>query len=197
MGARFESAAAVWEKLYGFRHGGIVGTWQRSPLSTGVIAEVGRIGENVWELRALRHIKLVEPRTATDEALHDGENYATAILQPIESEVQEIDVVVADSLKPLVEEWQELVHSTGAERFRGHLEGVLKDLGPMPKASKAGDLAFWTVALVNPLPALGVAYELRPAVLSAETVAMRLQVALNGIQGSIENLKNRLRDARG
>eukprot|EP00929_Paragymnodinium_shiwhaense_P001640 TRINITY_DN101872_c0_g1_i1.p1 TRINITY_DN101872_c0_g1~~TRINITY_DN101872_c0_g1_i1.p1 ORF type:complete len:369 (+),score=57.71 TRINITY_DN101872_c0_g1_i1:58-1107(+) len=189
--ARFESDAPVWEKLQAHGEIGVVGTWQKSPLSHGVLAQVGKIGSKVWELRALHHVKLVEPRTATEDALDEGENYATAILERIDQEVEEIDVVVARSLGPLVQEWQELVRDIGAERFKGHLEGVLKDLGPMPEAAEAGSLAFWTVALVNPLPALGVAYELRPAILSAETVSMRLQVALNGIRGSIEILRDR------
>jgi hypothetical protein len=61
----------------------------------------------------------------------------------------------------------ELVRSTGRERSPGHLAGVLSDLGPMPPAARPRDRAVWAAALINPLPALGVSLEIRPAVLCA------------------------------
>ena len=43
--------------------------------------------------------------------------------------------------------------------------------------------------LINPLPALGVALEIRPAVLMAETAQLRVGFALFGIKDSIERLE--------
>lgn len=40
----------------------------------------------------------------------------------------------------------------------------------MPPVRDADALALWAAALVNPLPALGVALEIRPAVLDATTL---------------------------
>ena len=59
------------------------------------------------------------------------------------------------------------MRSTGRERSPGHLAGVLADLGPMPPAARPRDRATWVAALINPLPALGVSLEIRPAVLCA------------------------------
>ena len=65
-------------------------------------------------------------------------------------------------------------------------------LGPMPcPADEPADLdrlALWAAALVNPLPALGVAYEVRPQALAARSTAERLRVAANAIRQSIGHL---------
>ena len=46
----------------------------------------------------------------------------------------------------------------------------------------------WVAGLINPLPALGVALEVRPAVLMAETADLRVQVAEMGLRDSIQRL---------
>eukprot|EP00434_Breviolum_minutum_P007186 symbB.v1.2.006342.t1/scaffold374.1/size218025/3 len=48
----------------------------------------------------------------------------------------------------------------------------------MPPPTRANDLAYWAAALVNPLPALGVALEIRPAVLQAVTLQDRILIAM-------------------
>ena len=45
---------------------------------------------------------------------------------------------------------------------------ILRDLGPLPSEKSPGERALWVAALINPLPALGVALECRPFLLSAE-----------------------------
>ena len=44
------------------------------------------------------------------------------------------------------------------------LRGVRASLGPMPPADEANERALWVAALINPLPALGVALEVRGSV---------------------------------
>lgn len=46
----------------------------------------------------------------------------------------------------------------------------------------------WVAALINPLPALGVAMEIRPAVLQASSAAGALAVVTSGIQSSIAHV---------
>ena len=70
----------------------------------------------------------------------------------------------SEALGPLVSEWISLVRSTGRERQPDQIATLLGDLGPMPDAEYADDRALWVGALINPLPALGVALEIRPAV---------------------------------
>ena len=66
--------------------------------------------------------------------------------------------------QPLVSEWIDLVRENKREKEADQIANVLRDLGPMPDPDDADDLALWTAALVNPLPALGVAVEIRPLV---------------------------------
>ena len=92
------------------------------------------------------------------------------------------------ALKPLVDEWIELVRSTGRERSPGQIDGVLDDLGSMPDDPDAR--ALWIAGLINPLPALGVALEIRPAVLMASTTDERLEVVEMGLRDSIKRLQS-------
>jgi len=68
------------------------------------------------------------------------------------------------------------VREGGHERSPNQLEELFCDLGPMPPAEDCDDRAMWVAAMINPLPALGVAYEIRPAVLTAQSPTTRLQV---------------------
>ena len=58
----------------------------------------------------------------------------------------------------------------------------------MPDAARPSARALWVAGLINPLPALGVALEVRPGVLIADTADRRLQAAELGLRDSIERL---------
>ena len=81
-----------------------------------------------------------------------------------------------------------LVREGGHERHPDQLNNLFRDLGPMPPAEDCDDRAIWLAALINPLPALGVALEIRPAVLTAQATSTRLEVALAGLKSSISHL---------
>ena len=101
------------------------------------------------------------------------------------------DALLARSaaLEKLVDEWASLVRG-GRERSPWQLDDVIRDLGPMPDADAPSARALWIAGLINPLPALGVALEVRPAALMAPTAEVRLQVVEMGLQDSIERLKS-------
>ena len=105
--------------------------------------------------------------------------------QPTESMIER-----CEALSALVDEWQDLVRKTGRERMPGQLDGVFADMGPMPPSTLPSKRALWVAGVINPLPALGVALEIRPACLCAETADLRVQVAEMGILDSIERLKS-------
>lgn len=111
----------------------------------------------------------------------------TAEPEEDEEEVTTQEVRGSVALEPLVEEWLGLVRN-GRERQAGQMGQVLADLGPMPAAEEVTQRALWVCALINPLPALGVAYEIRPAALMAKSAKERLKVARKGLQDSIANL---------
>ena len=70
------------------------------------------------------------------------------------------------------------------------LDGIKLDLGPRPDArAQPTAFALWVAALLNPLPALGVAPELRASVLMAVSAEQRLLVVERGLRRSIANLR--------
>eukprot|EP00435_Cladocopium_sp_Y103_P044461 s1291_g12.t1 len=84
-----------------------------------------------------------------------------------------------------LQDWQALVR---AERPQ-QLDSILRDLGPRPPATQLGALMLWVAALLNPLPPLGLAFELRPQVLAAQDAAARLGVVRQGLENSLAHLR--------
>jgi Lon protease-like protein len=93
----------------------------------------------------------------------------------------------ARQLTSLVTEWTALARTK--ERQQGQIDRLLLDLGDMPSSEEPTDRAFWVGALVNPIPAMGVALEIRPGLLSATTAEERVDIALAGIQRSIRHMQ--------
>lgn len=88
--------------------------------------------------------------------------------------------------KSLIDRWIELAR--GNERSQGQIDQLLADLGEIPSVDEPSELAFWVGALVNPLPGMGVAMEIRPMLLMAKTSEERVNVALKGIFESIKHM---------
>ena len=84
----------------------------------------------------------------------------------------------------LVDRWIELAKEK--ERTPGQIDTLLKELGKIPPTHQPTERAFWIGALINPLPAMGVALEIRPALLTAKKAEQRVEIALNGIHRSIK-----------
>jgi hypothetical protein len=101
---------------------------------------------------------------------------------------QKVMSYASESLKELFLEWEEIVRTSGRERFPGHLDGVRRDLGEMPDTPNAR--ALWIAGFINPLPAIGVALEIRPGVLTARSTERRLIMADQGLRDSISRLKD-------
>lgn len=96
--------------------------------------------------------------------------------------------------------WLRLVRAGGWERSSGQLAALLSadahagGIGPMPpppdhggllgRAAWASALSWWAAALVNPLPPLGVAPEIRPQALAALGAEERLAVVLGALEES-------------
>jgi hypothetical protein len=178
------------ERLQRLAEGGEVGVFglspgRQHPLMNGVVATITHVRENEWEVYAQRHVRVVGP----------ADKHECGIVRTraefVEEIVEATDVHDASSLPALVEEWCELIKGSRFERFTGQLGMMMNELGPMPPVNEPGRLAFWVAALMNPPQGLGVAQEIRPAMLMAATVQQRLRVAQEGIQGSIEHVSGR------
>jgi hypothetical protein len=88
--------------------------------------------------------------------------------------------------KSLIDRWIELAREN--ERSVGQIDQLLVDLGDVPSTDEPSELAFWVGALVNPLPGMGVAMEIRPMLLMAKTAEERVNVALKSILESISHM---------
>lgn len=86
----------------------------------------------------------------------------------------------------LVEQWIELARTK--EHYEGQIDQLLEDLGEIPPASEPSDRAFWIGALINPLPGMGVAMELRPQLLMAKSAEERIGTVYSGIEASIHHM---------
>lgn len=136
----------------------------------------------------------------------------TGVESPIDVPTSPSDVIEdAETLRSLLDDWQRLardlrtyenVDVVAGRRARhgfpgltvdpaGLLDNVLDDLGPQPPALYPTALALWAAALVNPLPSMGVALEMRGAVLEARDARERLAIVLRGVRRSIANLEGR------
>jgi hypothetical protein len=91
-------------------------------------------------------------------------------------------------LPDLIEEWVTLARTK--ERFPGQIDTLLQEIGPVPPPpEEPTNLSLYVGALINPLPAMGVALEVRPSLLLANTPEERVDIAVEGIQKSIRHMQ--------
>ncbi len=86
----------------------------------------------------------------------------------------------------LIDRWIELAKEN--EKQSGQIDQLLEDLGEIPAEDEPSERALWVGALINPLPAMGVAMEVRPALLTATSAEKRVEVACDGILKSIRHM---------
>jgi Lon protease-like protein len=86
----------------------------------------------------------------------------------------------------LLHRWIQLAKQN--ERKPGQIDQLLEDLGEIPPEDEPSERALWVGALINPLPAMGVAMEIRPALLTATTAERRIDIACEGILKSIRHM---------
>ena len=97
-------------------------------------------------------------------------------------------LIMARECKAVISEWTTAV-GQGWERRTGQLEALLRDLGPAPEASQPERLGFWCAALINPLPALGVAPEIRLQALECTDSVERLRLVLVAADSSLQHMR--------
>jgi len=175
---------------------GMVGSQTGRVLPVGVEANVRSSSSNSsthLEIVAGRRFVMVGNLYRTDATPDEHGRYQLqAAVEWVDEDFDEdplapVDLKRSEALEPLVAHWLNLVRS-GHERQLGQIDLVLGHLGPMPPAAAATDRAIWVCALINPLPALGVCYEIRPNILLARNVRGRLAVATTGLLDSIAHL---------
>eukprot|EP00550_Attheya_septentrionalis_P006953 CAMPEP_0198295342 /NCGR_PEP_ID=MMETSP1449-20131203/27337_1 /TAXON_ID=420275 /ORGANISM="Attheya septentrionalis, Strain CCMP2084" /LENGTH=311 /DNA_ID=CAMNT_0043995625 /DNA_START=156 /DNA_END=1091 /DNA_ORIENTATION=- len=88
--------------------------------------------------------------------------------------------------KSLMDTWIQLAKEN--ERKPGQIDELLDQLGDIPPSENPTERAFWIGALINPIPAMGVAVEVRPSLLTAKRTEARIEVALAAILRSIKHM---------
>jgi hypothetical protein len=86
----------------------------------------------------------------------------------------------------LIDRWIEL--ATENEKKPGQIARLLEQIGEIPPPEEPTERALWVGALINPIPAMGVAMEVRPQLLIAKKAEDRVQLALDGILKSIKHM---------
>ena len=124
--------------------------------------------------------------TATSASTMAMESTAQAARQDAnDGDCQEL----AQNVLELYHTWAKRVVKNQWERRPNHLQHVLDILGPPPPTTKPGTLAVWVAAAMNPLPPLGVAREIRPAILAARTPTERLQIVKDALDESLTHIQ--------
>ena len=97
---------------------------------------------------------------------------------------------LSTDLDDLLEKWERLVVEGKREQQPNHLELIKSHLGEFPDVKSFAKRAVWVCSYINPIPSLGVAYEIRPALLMAPTVGDMLRIAKAGLELSITKMSN-------
>ena len=88
--------------------------------------------------------------------------------------------------------WEHCVIHNRWERYKNQLRDARALLGDLPNgdgnisSDNANKLALWIAAAINPLPALGLVREIRPAVLNAKASSERLNIVFEAMSESLQ-----------
>ena len=124
---------------------------------------------------------------------HRRDGYWEASVKKIELDAGDENEEVTELANKVIElfdQWESFIRSNRWERHPEHMDQVIDTLGDQPTADQPGALAVWIAAAINPLPPLGAAMEIRPAVLDAANDFERQNVN-NALKESIELVKKK------
>jgi len=92
--------------------------------------------------------------------------------------------LMARECKVLIDEW-----CLAVEKSTRRLDSLLDELGPVPDADQAEKLGLWCAALINPLPPLGLAPEIRLRALECTDSVERLQIVIRATESSLARMR--------
>merc|ERR1712183_216249 len=118
-----------------------------------------------------------------DDIVQDRMSVARAMMKAKELTMPNMNL---KDNQALIDRWIQLAKQN--EREPGQIDTLLNQLGEMPSSEEPTERAFWVGALINPIPAMGVAMEIRPALLTAHSTEERVTIAIDAIQKSIRHM---------
>ena len=161
--------------------------------SHGVIVVVEMVSELdgdrlLLEVRATRRFRVLRPYVH-DDGYCCAERVEWVADTPVRSEEERLaSLVLGRELRALVEQWVTEVERRGKERQLGQLRRILDRLGAAPPPSQPEALGLWAAAVLNPLPVLGLAPEVRPSCLSCVESNQRLKILLAALEVSLQHV---------
>eukprot|EP00854_Cymbomonas_tetramitiformis_P015284 gene15284-18083_t len=188
--AEREQEASNERCMEGSRRFGMVGTDHITRTMAGFGTEVEiRLCEQQFNGHILIEVVGVRRFQANDVEMENGCHVANVEwLQdsvPSEEAAPEVERV-AGELNTAITQWMGLIVSGRWERQPRQLVKLMEQLGPVPSVSEAEKIGLWVAALINPLPGLGVAPEIRLSALKTLDTLERLKLVLNATKGSID-----------
>lgn len=133
------------------------------------------------------HVRFLDSAKEEEKEVNGGnDRFAVARAMAKARTFTDPNANLSENGESLVDRWIELARTK--EREEGQIDRLLDDLGEMPPPEEPSEMSFWVGALINPIPAMGVAMEVRPALLAARTAERRVEVALEGIARSIRHM---------
>mmetsp|Transcript_35717 Transcript_35717/g.58791 ORF Transcript_35717/g.58791 Transcript_35717/m.58791 type:complete len:282 (+) Transcript_35717:54-899(+) len=142
----------------------------------------GRIGNVQW----LGRLEDDDYALSCDDSYHQAKANDHAGYVGLEENPERL-TRLNETLGELIKEWISLVHASNCEKWPGQINSIIQSLGPLP--TKFNARAMYTAALINPLPSLGIAMDIRPAVITARGTSRRLSLAEEGLRDSIQKIK--------
>lgn len=144
-------------------------------------------GRYVCEVRGLRRCRVV--REWEDESGYKRAAVENCCDSPVQSpEERAMLDSVATQVAAQVGIWCDRVRSGGWERTNRQLDALLEDLGPLPPLQDSEEFSMWVAALINPVPSLGVAPEIRLECLTQTNTLVRLACIHQAIRTSNEHI---------
>lgn len=146
-----------------------------------ILGEVANTEQGWTEAR----VKFLHAEEEAEEETKTGDRMAVARAMVKAKELTSPNMNMEGNLS-LVDSWIKLAKLN--ERSNGQIDTLLEQIGEIPSSEEPSERAFWVGALINPIPAMGVATEIRPALLMAKTAEERIRIASDGILKSIRHM---------
>ena len=122
-----------------------------------------------------------------NEKLKHNITLPTASATSAEDGETTVEVDIDNDSITLIDRWIQLAKQN--ERSPGQIQALVEQIGSKPPPSTSPtELAFYIGALINPIPAMGVAKEIRPSLLTSKTAEERVHIAYRGIIDSIQHM---------
>lgn len=153
----------------------IIGDWKISP-------------QGGWPEARVTYLDSFRDDTIHDDDKSDRISLARAISRANELTLPNMNVNDKDIDYPtsLIDTWLRLARQR--EHYTGQIDEILNDLGEIPPKEQPSERAFWVGALINPLPGMGVAMEIRPMLLMSKTAEERIGIVITAIYASIRHM---------